>query len=106
MTASNGNASFVDTNILIYSVSPADHRYGLAFRLVNELMSVGALRISTQVLQEFFHVSTRKMRIKLTTSEALEYMENWARFPVVLIDYPAIQEAAHLSSGRELSFWG
>jgi predicted nucleic acid-binding protein len=45
------------------------------------------------------------MRIKLAASEALEYMENWARFPVVLIDYPAIQEAAHLSSERQLSFW-
>ena len=73
--------------------------------MVGELMSVGALRISAQVLQEFFHVSTRKMRIKLSASEALEFMEGWARFPVVLIDYPAIQEAVHLGSKCQLSFW-
>jgi predicted nucleic acid-binding protein len=105
MTASNSSAAFVDTNVLIYSVSPADDRHGFAVRLVRELISTGALRISTQILQEFFHVSTRKMLAKLTMKQALDHMENWARFPVVLIDYPAIREAAQISADRQLSFW-
>ena len=45
------------------------------------------------------------MRLKLTANEALEFMEGWARFPVVLTDCPSIREAAHLSSKRQLSFW-
>jgi predicted nucleic acid-binding protein len=72
MTASSGNLAFVDTNVLIYSVSPTDDRYEPAFRLVDELTSTGALRTSTQVLQEFFNVSTRKIRTKLTVSQALD----------------------------------
>ena len=36
---------------------------------------------------------------------ALEYLEVWTSCHVVLIDYPAIREAAHLSADRQLSFW-
>jgi predicted nucleic acid-binding protein len=97
--------ALVDTNVFIYAVSPSDHRFAPAYHLVRELMSVSALRTSTQVLQEFFVTATRKIPAKLTVDEALNYIGTWAAYPVVLIDYPAIREAAQVSSDRQLSFW-
>lgn len=105
MTARNGSAAFVDTNILIYVVSPSDPRSASANRLVDELLSSERFRTSTQVLQEFIAVSTRKIESKLSMRSALEYLEVWTSCQVVLIDYPAIRDAAHLSADRQLSFW-
>lgn len=105
MTARNGSAAFVDTNILIYVVSPSDLRSEAANRLVDKLLSSERFRTSTQVLQEFIAVSTRKIETKLSMRSALEYLEVWTSCHVVLIDYPAIREAGQLSSKRQLSFW-
>ncbi len=105
MTVIRDSPAFVDTNVLIYSVSRADRQFAAANRLVRELISSSGLRTSTQVLQEFFVVSTCKMRNKLTADQALDYMETWAAFPIVLLDYPTIREAVQLSSHRQLSFW-
>jgi predicted nucleic acid-binding protein len=105
MTVRNGSAAFVDTNILIYVVSPSDPRSALANRLVDELLSTERFRTSTQVLQEFIAVATRKIELKLSMRSALEYLEVWTSCRVVLIDYPGIREAAHLSDDRQLSFW-
>ncbi len=105
MTVVRDSPAFVDTNVLIYSVSRADRQFAAANRLVRELISSSGLRTSTQVLQEFFAVSTCKMRNKLTADQALDYMETWAAFPIVLLDYPTIREAVQLSSHRQLSFW-
>jgi predicted nucleic acid-binding protein len=105
MTARNGSAVFVDTNILIYVVSPSDRRFGVANRLVDELLASERFRTSTQVLQEFIAVATRKIESKLSMRSALEFLEVWTSCQVVLIDYPAIREAAHLSADHRLSFW-
>jgi predicted nucleic acid-binding protein len=105
MTAPNGSAAFVDTNILVYTVSPSDPRFASANRLVEELLSSERFRTSTQVLQEFVAVTTRKIESKLSMRSALEYLEVWATCHVVLIDYSAIREAGQLSADRQLSFW-
>jgi predicted nucleic acid-binding protein len=105
MTAPNGSAAFVDTNILVYAVSPSDRRFASANRLVEELLSSERFRTSTQVLQEFVAVTTRKIESKLSMRSALEYLEVWATCQVVLIDYPAIREAGQLSVDGRFSFW-
>ena len=93
MTARNGSAAFVDTNILIYVCKPADPPFWVWHnRFVDELISSERLRTSTQVLQEFFAVSTRKMRIKLTMARRSNTLKIGRRFPVVLIDYPTIRK--------------
>jgi predicted nucleic acid-binding protein len=106
MTARNGSsAAFVDTNILIYVVSPSDRRSATANRLVEELLSSERFRTSTQVLQEFVAVATQKIESKLSIRATLEYLELWTTCHVVPIDCPAIRAAAHLSADRQLSFW-
>ncbi len=45
------------------------------------------------------------MGAKMSKTQALDHMEVWAEYPVVLIDYPAIREAGLLCEVRQLSFW-
>src|SRR5215469_14062545 len=102
MNAGSEPRSFVDTNILVYAVTPDDARYDASLKLVQRLLSVKAFRTSTQVLQEFFSVVTQKLKKKLPESYALRFMDICACSPVVLIDYPTICEAVQLISDCHL----
>ena len=97
---------FVDTNVLVYAfekgVSPKKQT---AQRLVTELMDTDRLRLSTQVLQELFVVLTRKAASRCTGDEALAVLEDLAAWPVTLVDFPVIRDAAGLSGQATLSFW-
>jgi len=105
MSDSSSEPVFVDTNVLVYAVAYGDARSAAAQSLLRDLVLREALRTSTQVLQEFFAVATRKIKLPLTTDRALEFLDAWAVCPVVLLDCPAIREAAKLSADRQLSFW-
>jgi predicted nucleic acid-binding protein len=105
MSDSGLEPAFVDTNILVYAATSDDARSAVALTLVRELMLREALRTSTQVLQEFFAVVTRKMEARFTNEQAIAFLDMWAAFPVVLLDYPAIREAAQLSAAHAFSFW-
>lgn len=104
MTAA-AEVSFVDTNVLVYAVTRDDRRFRAASSLIEELITSNALRTSSQVLQEFYVVSTSKIAVRLSVHEALEFLDVCASCPVTPIDYAAIREAAVLSSRRRLSFW-
>jgi predicted nucleic acid-binding protein len=105
MSDSGPDPAFVDTNVLVYAATSGDVRSAAAQLLVRELMLREALRTSTQVLQEFFVVVTRKIKVRLTNEQALEFLDTWSECPVVLLDYPAIREAGKLTANRQLSFW-
>ena len=67
---------FVDTNVLLYSVDPADGgKRELAQRWTHALWTSGAGRISWQVLNEFYANAVRKLRAPVqgvrTTVETL-----------------------------------
>jgi predicted nucleic acid-binding protein len=98
--------SFVDTNILVYAFGDNDEaRSPVARALLRDLMTAGRLRTSTQVLQELFVVLTRKARKLLTAGQALRYLDEVARWPVIASDYGAVRQAAELSGAASLSFW-
>jgi len=105
MNAGSEPRSFVDTNILVYAVTPDDARYDASLKLVQRLLSVKAFRTSTQVLQEFFSVATKKLKTKLPEGYALRFMDLYAESPVVLIDYPTLREAVQAIYDRQLSLW-
>ena len=74
----NGAAElfFVDTNVLLYAVDPADGgKRELARRWADALWASGAGRISWQVLNEFYANAMRKLRTPVpgarTTVETL-----------------------------------
>ena len=98
--------SFVDTNILVYAFGANDEsRSPVARALLRDLMAAGRFHTSTQVLQELFVVLTRKARKLLTAGQALRYLDEVARWQVVVLDYGAVRQAAELCGTASLSFW-
>ena len=99
-------AVFLDTNILVYAFDrhPSPKKEA-ARALVDQLAETGALRTSTQVLQEFYNVVTRKVQVPISSRKALALIDALAAWPVFLVDVPAIRQAASLAEKASLSFW-
>jgi len=99
-------ACFVDTNVLVYAFDQGNStKQRIARRLLNELMQQDQLRVSTQILQELFVTLTRKVAEPCSSGEALEVLDDLAAWPLTVIDYAAIQEAARLADDSRISFW-
>lgn len=98
--------AFVDTNIVVYAFDRGEPRKSeIAAALLEDLAAAGRLRLSTQVLQEFFVTTTRKLRPPLPPRQALDTMDDLARWPVHVVDPPTIRRAGLLSDEAQLSFW-
>ena len=100
--------AFLDTNLFVYSVdsSPSQRRKrGIAKELVIEHLQKASGVISIQVLQEFYQISTQKMRIPLSTETALEYLRHISILETVHPDFDLIVRAIGLHQKHSLSFW-
>jgi predicted nucleic acid-binding protein len=97
--------AFVDTNVLVYALTSDDKRSAVAQELIASLLEAKALRTSTQVLQEFFAVVTRKLARPISSAEAMAHVHRFAICPVLVNDVASIEEAAQLSARGALSFW-
>ena len=73
--------------------------------LMNELMEEDRRRGSTQVVQELFVTLTRKAARPCLMEEALAVLEDLAAWPLMVVDYAAIQAAVGLAGQSKLSFW-
>ena len=105
MSADAGPA-FVDTNVLVYAFDKGESsRRDIARRLLEKLIDEDRIRLSTQVLQEFFVAVTRKARRLCPTAQALALLEDFTAWPLFVVDYPAIRDAARLAEDTSLSFW-
>lgn len=97
---------FFDTNVLVYlfdADSPDKRKTARA--LFQAHASAGDILLSTQVLQEFYVVVTRKLARPLDTAAAVAAVENFSELPVVNIDAKLILSAIHRSLGNRFSFW-
>jgi predicted nucleic acid-binding protein len=98
--------TFVDTNILVYAHDRSEtRRQPLAEALLEELWARRTGRLSTQVLQEFYSVATRKLDPPMGRAEAREIVNQYAAWPVVLADPTLILTASALEEDHGLSFW-
>ena len=96
---------FVDTNVLLYSVSvlpeEADKR-----RRARELLGEPDLAISVQVLQEFYHQATRPSRNPpIGREDALGLIESIGGLPIQEITLDLFHAALSVSQRFELSYW-
>lgn len=104
--ASEGPAAFVDTNVLVYAYqAEPDRKQIAARRLLRDLGGRGALRTSTQVLQELYYTITRKGESRAGSSAALKFIDELAEWPVFVNDVVSLREAARLAERDTLSFW-
>ena len=98
--------AFVDTNVLVYAFDSGDQaRHRPAAQLLSRLMDEDRLRLSTQVLQEFYVTMTRKARPPWSPERAIAKLDDFAAWPVVVNDLPLVREAVLLSRDAVLSFW-
>lgn len=95
---------FFDTNILIYSVDKADtDKQNTALKLIEEHLLNRTGVLSTQVLQEFFVASTRKLDID--PMDAKQLIQDFQSFDVVQVTPSLINTAIDRSVISKLSFW-
>jgi len=95
---------FLDTNVLIYADdadSPQKQR--IAQEIIRRGFTTGEAVLSTQVLQEYFVVATRKL--KVPAEAAQKKVELLSRLQVVNVGVQTILEAIKLHRLYSLSFW-
>ncbi len=73
--------------------------------LFQKHVEAGDILLSTQVLQEFYVVVTRKLARPLDAAVAGEAVSSFAELPLVQIDSELIVSAIHRSRNSRLSFW-
>ena len=96
---------FVDTNVLLYSVSTHPAEAGKAAAAV-ELLADEDLCLSVQVLQEFYVQATRVTRPdRLAHDDAVAFIETWQRFRVQDMSVALMREALAATKRWRVSYW-
>jgi predicted nucleic acid-binding protein len=98
--------TFLDSNVLVYSVddSPAEEvKHATAVELVSARPE--DLVLSTQVLQEFYVVTTRKLKNPLSEERATKAVRGLAKLDVVGVDVPLVLAAVDTSRTAKISLW-
>jgi predicted nucleic acid-binding protein len=96
--------TFIDTNVLLYAQDRQDdRRRGIAQDLLNGLWATASGALSTQVLQEFYDVGTRKL--KLQPVLARRVVASYAAWPVVETTPQLIVSASLLHERHGFAFW-
>ena len=97
---------FFDTNILVYLFDQSSlTKKQTAQNLLAKYSLEGGIAISTQVLQEFFVVTTRKLASPLTIPNARHVLEKFLQLQVILINGEMILSATRLLEKYSISFW-
>ena len=96
---------FVDTSILLYSIStdPSEERKAT---IAEKLLQARDLALSVQVLQEFYVQATRPGKPgALTHREAIDFIASWKRFPVQEMTVALMDSALAAKDRWMLSYW-
>lgn len=98
--------AFFDTNVLVYAFDQGEpKKRDTAKRLISEYGSAGNLVLSTQVLQEFYVVTTQKLAQSLSKEMAAGVVNDLVEFPLVQIDKGLINQAMIRHREETSSFW-
>ena len=101
---SGGNVFFVDSNLVLYYVDPADgKKRARAEDWFRHLWSAGAGRLSWQVLHVFYWNAVRKMG--LGAADAREIVEQLSHWRPVDTSMGLVQEAWQWMDDAQLTYW-
>jgi predicted nucleic acid-binding protein len=96
---------FLDTNILIYSISTAPADAAKRERAIG-VIDEGDCGLSVQVLQEFYVQATRPTRPgALTHDQAAGLVEAWMRLPVQETTIALLRGALDIRGRYGFSYW-
>lgn len=98
--------AFVDTNVLAYAHDRSETvKQPVAAALLARLWEARSGTLSTQVLQEFYVVATRKFKPPLSSADARNIVALYGTWDVVEVDLALILAASQLEEADALSFW-
>ena len=98
--------TFFDTNILVYAVDAGDPaRKEIAIERFARAVKDDSIVLSTQVLQEFYSITTRKLRPPLSAREAASQVGQLCAFDVVGSTAESVLAAVELQQKHHLSWW-
>jgi predicted nucleic acid-binding protein len=98
--------TFVDTNVLVYAHdTDAGAQHATAKALLAELWDSRNGSLSTQVLQEFYAVVTRKFKPPLPRAKARAIVAAYGEWCDVSTEPQLIVAASRLEEEHTLSFW-
>ncbi len=96
---------FLDTNILLYAISDRPHETAKR-RIADEVLDQDDNALSVQVLQEFYHQSTRPSRPDaITHAKAVAIVHSLSRFPVQPMTLAVLHEAFAIRQATGYSYW-
>jgi predicted nucleic acid-binding protein len=102
----NGELTFVDTNVLVYTY---DRDAGIEHEVAREVITalwqqrVGVL--STQVLQEFYWTGTRKPAQPIGRQSARDVIATYRAWPVFRPTVDDVLAATEVEELHQLAFW-
>lgn len=96
---------FIDTNVLLYAVStdPAEASKTITAR---QLLQTGVWAWSAQVAAEFVRAGTSpKKTVRLTWSEAGQWIHVWRAYPMASVDGALVSEAVLIAERFMISYY-
>lgn len=98
--------TFVDTNVLVYAHDrSASHKRAVAQGVMRQLWADRNGVMSSQVLQEFYVVSTRRLPRPITRPRARQVIRRYSAWPIHSITAEDVLDASDLEQRHSLSFW-
>lgn len=98
--------SFFDTNVLVYMFDEGERgKQRRAMQLFEDAIDQGRALLSTQVLQEFFVVVTRRLSPPMPHELAGRVIRAFAALPIIRVDPDIIVNAIELTRRYRFSFW-
>jgi predicted nucleic acid-binding protein len=98
--------TFVDTNILVYAHDRSEKaKQPVAEALLEALWEARSGALSTQVLQEFYVVATRKFDPPMSRRMARGIIAAYGEWRTIQVDVSMIVAASQLEERNRLSFW-
>jgi predicted nucleic acid-binding protein len=97
---------FFDTNVLVYCMDAGDPvRQARAIERFARACEQDTVVLSAQVLQEFYAITTRKLKPPLPPAEALAQVERLANFEVLGSSAASVLESVRLAQRYRLQWW-
>lgn len=97
---------FFDTNVLVYCMDAGDPvRQARAIERFARACEQDTVVLSTQVLQEFYAITTRKLKPPLSPVDAMAQVERLANFEVMGSNAASILESIRLTQRHRLQWW-
>lgn len=97
---------FVDSNVLVYRRDSSERsKQPRAAEWIEALWRTGRGRLSVQVLEEFYQVTTRRLRPGLPKQEARSEVRDFVAWSPVALTPAVLDQAWDVEERYKLSFW-